>query len=100
MQALFATIAKTFGCDDALSGLSKYVSCKESYRISTYLYAIVAGGYDHKEMIVEGKPPMRIYARRSLMAHVNFDEMFLVTQCGIDFYEELFGQKYPFNKYD
>ena len=51
----------------------------------------MAGPYDYKESLTEGRPPMRIYARKTMLEHVNFDEMFLVTQCGFDFYEDLFG---------
>ena len=43
---------------------------------------------------------MRIYARKTLKEHVNHAEMFKVTQTGINFYEKLFGQPYPFGKYD
>ena len=43
---------------------------------------------------------MRIYARKTLVEYVNDKEMFAVTQAGVKYYEELFGQKYPFNKYD
>lgn len=72
----------------------------ESARISTYLYVIVAGPYGYFESIVEGMPPMRIYARKSVMSDVNHEEMFLATQTGIKFYTDLFGCPYPFNKYD
>lgn len=43
---------------------------------------------------------MRIYARKSLKNDVNDKEMFLVTQVGIRYYNELFGREYPFGKYD
>lgn len=43
---------------------------------------------------------MRIYARRSLFKDCDFNEMFNVTQAGMTFYHDLFGKKYPFNKYD
>ena len=73
---------------------------KTTPKISTYLYAIVAGPYDFFENKSEGFPDMRIYARKSLISHVNHEEMFKVTQTGIKFYEKLFGQPYPFGKYD
>jgi len=60
----------------------------------------VAGPYAHKESIIEGFPPMRIYARQSLIKDVNHEEMFEITQCGIKYYQELFGRQYPFGKYD
>ena len=43
---------------------------------------------------------MRIYARASIIDEVNFDEMFLVTMCGMHFYKDMFGKAYPFRKYD
>jgi aminopeptidase N len=43
---------------------------------------------------------MRIYARKSLADVVAYEEMFMVTQCGIDIYKNLFGKDYPFTKYD
>ena len=43
---------------------------------------------------------MKIYARKSIIGELNFDEMFNVTQAGIKFYSVFFGQVYPFNKYD
>ena len=43
---------------------------------------------------------MRIYARQSLVADVNHEEMFNVTESGISFYNDYFGQAYPFRKYD
>lgn len=72
----------------------------ESAKISTYLYVIVAGPYGYFESNVDGMPPMRIYARKSVMNDVNHEEMFLATQTGIKFYTDLFGCPYPFNKYD
>lgn len=43
---------------------------------------------------------MRVYCRASLLPETNFDEMFMVTQSGMRFYNDLFGKAYPFNKYD
>lgn len=72
----------------------------QSPRISTYLFAIVAGPYDFKEHRAEGLPPMRIFARKNLVKHVSFEEMFNLVSVGIRFYEQLFGQRFPFAKYD
>ena len=78
----------------------KQVVCDESFRISTYLYAIVAGPFGYHERQTEGMPRMRIYARQSLVADVNHEEMFTVTESGFTLYNEFFGQTYPFRKYD
>jgi len=72
----------------------------ESAKIATYLYAIVAGPYGYYEENVEGMPPMRIYARKSVLADVNHEELFLATRTGIKFYTDLFGCGYPFKKCD
>jgi len=79
----------------------KSFSFMESYKISPYLFAIVAGPYEYVEK-ENSSPPMRIYARDSMMEWLRkrSDEMFLVTSCGIEFYEKFFGQAYPFRKYD
>ena len=74
----------------------------ESDRISTYLYAIVAGPFDYHEKKVEGLPLMSIYSRKTVFEDLSrtSDEMFKVTECGMWFYKELFGVAYPFRKYD
>ena len=51
----------------------------ESARIATYVYAIVAGPYGYFEQNVEGMPPMRLYARKSVLQDVNHEEIFLAT---------------------
>ena len=35
-----------------------------------------------------------------MIQHVNKEEMFAWTRAGITYYEEYFGQKYAFAKYD
>ena len=97
-----AGIASFFGVDETWAGTTspKCFWFKESARISTYIYAIVAGPYDYFESIQEDLPPMRIYARKSLKEDINHKEMFLVTQVGMRFYKDLFGKEYPFAKYD
>jgi len=72
----------------------------ESPRISTYLYAIVAGAYQYEEAKVEGFPTMRIYARKTLKQYIRAEEQFMVTRAGFKFYREFFGKEYPFDKYD
>jgi len=69
----------------------KPVFFNESFRISTYIYAIVAGPYGYHERQKDGFPLMRIYARQSLVSDVNHEEMFNVTESGMTFYQEFFG---------
>jgi len=64
--------------------------------------AIVAGPFDFYERNTPGLPPMRIYARKTLLAdlaHLS-EEMFNVTSAGMHFYADYFGKAYPFRKYD
>lgn len=93
-------MAHIFSVDLAGFGDLKVIPFKQSYKISSYLYCICAGAYLYQERNTEGLPPMRIYARKSLISELNFDEMFTVTQAGIKFYSVFFGATYPFNKYD
>lgn len=80
--------------------------------ISSYLYAVCAGYYH--EMKIEEKtnsefsskikyknnPPIRIFCRQSLKEYCYAEKMFKILQHGIVFYENYFGFKFPFNKYD
>jgi aminopeptidase N len=71
--------------------------------ISTYLTAIVAGGYvstpssyvrpDGSEL------PLRLFVRRSLAEHLEADELFELTRAGLAYFERVFS-RYPFTKYD
>lgn len=71
----------------------------ETAPFSTYLMSVFAGDYlgvqdEHRGI------PMGIYCRRSLFPHLDAEPMFAITKAGIDFYEDLFAQPYPFGKYD
>ena len=72
-------------------------------RISTYLYAFIVGPYasvSNKSPNAAKYAPMRILARKSIMKYIHVDDFFRVTMAGMDYYEEFFGRKYPFKKYD
>ena len=98
--ATIKDVSALFTQDFASFGDLKVLSFKESYKISSYLFALCAGPYGYHENNVVGQPPMRIYARKSIIGECNFEEMFKVTQAGIKFYSVFFGAEYPFNKYD
>ena len=91
-------VAQVFEQD--MAGDMKVVAFKQSYKIAPYVYAFCAGPYTFFERKTEGYPPMRIYARKTLLQDVNYEEMFTVTQAGIKFFSSFFGMPYPFNKYD
>ncbi|MCW2612868.1 MAG: putative aminopeptidase [Cryptosporangiaceae bacterium] len=68
-------------------------------RMSTYVTAIVAGPYegvtDHHDGIDLG-----VYCRKSLLPHLDADNILTLTKQGFDWYHEQFGFRYPFGKYD
>ena len=73
-------------------------------RISSYITALVAGPYakvSDSLTNAEGREiPLDLYARRSLMEHLDAEDIFTLTKQGFAFYEEQFGVPYPFEKYD
>ena len=85
------------------------VSCfefGESPKLSVYLYSMIAGPYEaivsDRDEIKNYKFPLKLYSRQSIKKYVEKakEEYFHVTKCGIDFYEDLFGTDYPFEKLD
>ena len=73
-------------------------------RISSYITALVAGPYakvSDSLTNAEGREiPLDLYARRSLIEHLDAEDIFTLTKQGFAFYEEQFGVPYPFEKYD
>jgi aminopeptidase N len=73
-------------------------------RISTYLTAVVAGEYYlvcEPHTTPSGQSiPLGLACRQSLAAHLDPDDVFLITKQGLDFFTGLFGTDYPFAKYD
>ncbi len=68
-------------------------------RFSTYLFALIAGPY-HVVRDEHRGVPLGFYCRRSLVRHLDADELFEVTKQGLDFFGEFFDYAYPFGKYD
>ena len=73
-------------------------------RISTYLTCVVAGEY-HVVTTTHTTPtgqviPLGLVCRASLASYLEADDMFTLTKQGFDYYAELFGIGYPFQKYD
>jgi len=72
-------------------------------RLSTYLICVCAGEF----AVVRGmhttprgqQIPLELAARASLAQHLEPEEMFEVTQQGLDFYTELFDCDFPYPKY-
>ena len=71
----------------------------ETPRMSTYITALVAGPYASVHDEHDGIP-LGIYCRRSLVQHLDPDDLFTVTKQGFDYFHRVFGYRYPFGKYD
>jgi len=71
-------------------------------RISTYITAFIAGPYSHVHDEFKGSKniPLGIYCRKSLADKLDADEIFTITKQGFDYFEQVFGLAYPFEKYD
>ncbi|MEI8066900.1 MAG: aminopeptidase N [Actinomycetes bacterium] len=71
-------------------------------RISSYIYALIAGPYHHvhDEYVGKKRVPLGIYVRKSLAAHLDAENIFKATKDGFAFYENVFDLAYPFEKYD
>ncbi|WP_328976457.1 aminopeptidase N [Streptomyces canus] len=80
----------------------------ETKPISTYITCVVAGPYhyvtDSYERVFEDgtrlEIPLGALCRKGLAPHFDFDDVFLVTKQGLDFFHDHFDYPYPFGKYD
>lgn len=79
------------------------------YPLSTYLICICAGEFERMSDVYrctdEGGATrvieLSLYARASLIPHMDAERIFRQTKEGFDFYHANFGRKYPFgDKYD
>ncbi|MBX3016279.1 MAG: aminopeptidase N [Bdellovibrionaceae bacterium] len=68
-------------------------------KIATYLFSLHAGPY---QMMRDqyGDVPLRIFVRPALAKYLNSNDWFMITKQGFRFFENYFGVKYPFKKYD
>lgn len=69
-----------------------------------YITALVAGPYAvvrDQLTSTDGRTiALGVFARQSLMEHVDSEEIFEITKQGFEFYESQFDSPYPFEKYD
>jgi len=73
-------------------------------RMSTYITALVAGDY-HVVRDTYTAPdgtvvPMAVASRKSLADYLDAEEILDITKKGLDYFQALFDQPYPFPKYD
>ncbi|MEO9256653.1 MAG: aminopeptidase N, partial [Tepidiformaceae bacterium] len=66
---------------------------------STYLFALIAGPYASVKSVHKGIE-LGLFCRKSLLKHLDSEEIFTVTKQGLDFYAEFFDYPYAFGKYD
>jgi aminopeptidase N len=67
--------------------------------VPTYITAVAAGPY-HVVRSEHDGIPLGIYCRASLAGYLDAEEIFEVTKQGLDFFQQAFGRRYPFSKYD
>lgn len=71
----------------------------QSAKYSSYIFSLHAGNYAVWEDKFEDIP-LRLFARQSLAEYVKTDEWFTPTKQSFKFFNEYFGVRYPFVKYD
>lgn len=72
-------------------------------RVSTYITALIAGpfhAFRDEYQGTGGAYPLAIYSRASMAQFVDASRILAETKQGFAFFEERFGQPYPFAKYD
>ena len=72
-------------------------------RLSSYVTALIAGPYAVvRDNVRAGdrEVPLGLFARRSLMPHLDAENVFDCTKRGFAFFGDLFELPYPFAKYD
>ncbi|WP_406831468.1 aminopeptidase N [Pedococcus sp. KACC 23699] len=72
-------------------------------RMSCYITALVAGPYAVVRDEVQtrkGVVPLGIFCRKSMLEHLDADNIFDCTKRGFTFFENEFDCEYPFEKYD
>ncbi|MDY5784729.1 M1 family aminopeptidase, partial [Corynebacterium sp.] len=78
-------------------------TCEIDYPLSTYLVAVCAGEYESVTDVYEDEHtriPLGLFARASLIEHLDAERLFRQTKEGFAFYHANFGLPYPFGKYD
>ncbi|WP_286233887.1 aminopeptidase N [Thalassotalea sediminis] len=71
----------------------------ESAKFSSYIFSLHAGNYAVWEDQFEDIP-LRLFARQSLAEYVKTEEWFTPTKQSFKFFNDYFGVRYPFIKYD
>jgi aminopeptidase N len=67
--------------------------------LPTYITFVAAGPW-HAVRAQHDGIPLGLFCRQSLAPYLDPDELFEITRQGLDFYQDKFGLRYPFPKYD
>ncbi len=70
-----------------------------SPKISSYVFSLHAGPFQVWEDRA-GDIPLRLFARKSMAGYIKTEDWFKPTKQSFAFYNQYFGLKYPFGKYD
>lgn len=86
------------------AGEAKRWDFAPTQRMSCYVTALIAGPYQAvRDSLTssDGRTiELGVFARSSLMQHLDADEIVKITRQGFEFFEKNFGTPYPFEKYD
>eukprot|EP00823_Brevimastigomonas_motovehiculus_P003198 TRINITY_DN1936_c0_g1_i3.p1 TRINITY_DN1936_c0_g1~~TRINITY_DN1936_c0_g1_i3.p1 ORF type:complete len:764 (+),score=245.19 TRINITY_DN1936_c0_g1_i3:44-2335(+) len=82
---------------DANYSLHTFATTK---KLSTYLYACIAGPYQQVTDMYDERVPLGLLCRKSLFQYMPYKELFELTKSGLQYYEKFFNYQYPFDKYD
>jgi aminopeptidase N len=94
------TATRPEGDEDVGAGRRRRTFAR-SVPFSTYLASVVAGEYRGVESSHDGIP-LGLYARRTLIGHLEKDagSLFEITGKALDYFSEMFAEPYPFSKVD
>ncbi len=84
---------------DDIADERQFVRFEPTPPIAPYLFALIAGPY-HAIRSEHAGIPLALYCRRSLVRHLDEEEVLEITRQGLDFFVEFFDYLYPFGKYD
>ncbi len=92
------TAGREMDAEDVPGDRTRRVFAEEG-PFSTYLLSICAGDYvgvfdEHNGI------PLGLYTRKSNAEFLDSEPLFDLTKRGIDFFDDLFSEPYPFGKYD
>lgn len=80
--------------------LNRFWKFKKTGKISSYVFALIAGPFKVWESKSLSGISLRIFARKAIADYVNTQDWFEMTKKSFAFFEKQFDYAYPFEKYD